>query len=145
MSRPERRMSSLTGANPVAPPAPAETQPAPAAQPVEVAVPAEQPATPPADLAIGKPGQGKTTKQPGKKYPNKVSFYQDPEDTDRIRGAILHTMVSEGNRTLSQFMQKVSMAEVERLEALYNGGKPFPSVKPGDLPQGAAAHDQGGS
>lgn len=140
MSRPERRMSSLTGTNPVAPPAPAENQPAAAES-----VPAEAAATSPADLVIGKPGRGKTTKQPGKKYPNKVSFYQDPADTDRIRGAILHTMIPEGNRTLSQFMQKVSMAEVERLEAKYNGGKPFPSVKAGDLPQGAAAHDQGGS
>lgn len=143
MSRPERRMSSLTGANPVAPPAPAETQPAAAAPAAEI----EQPATPAAASASIKPARAKGTaaKQPGKKYPNKVSFYQDPTDTDRIRGAILHTMVSEGNRTLSQFMQKVSMAEVERLEAKYNGGKPFPGVKAGDLPQGAAAHDQGGS
>lgn len=141
MSRPERRRSSLTGTNPVAPPAPAETQPADVAQPVEVAAPAETPADP----DTSKPGRGKAAKQPGKKYPNKVSFYQDPTDTDRIRGAILHTMVSEGNRTLSQFMQKVSMAEVERLEAKYNGGKPFPGVKAGDLPQGAAAHDQGAS
>lgn len=140
MSRPERRMSSLTGANPVAPPAPAETQPADAAPAAEV----EQPATTPAPAAPPR-SKGTAAKQSGKKYPNKVSFYQDPDDTDRIRGAILHTMVSEGNRTLSQFMQKVSMAEVERLEAKYNGGKPFPSVKPGDLPQGAAAHDQGGS
>ena len=145
MSRPERRMSSLTGANPVAPPAPTETQPAAAAAPAEVAAPAETPATPPADSTTGKTGRAKTAKQPGKKYPNKVSFYQDPTDTDRIRGAILHTMVSEGNRTLSQFMQKVSMAEVDRLEAKYNGGKPFPGVKAGDLPQGAAAHDQGGA
>lgn len=142
MSRPERRMSSLTGANPVAPPAPAENAPAPAVEVEPAAAPAA-----PAEPATAAPSTRKSapTKQAGKKYPNKVSFYQDPEDTDRIRGAILHTMVSEGNRTLSQFMQKVSMAEVERLEALYNGGKPFPSVRPGDLPQGAAAHDQGGS
>ena len=145
MSRPERRRSSLTGTNPVAPPAPAETQQAAAAQPVEVAAPAETPATPPADTDASKPGRGKAANQPGKKYPSKVSFYQDPPDTDRIRGAILHTMVSEGNRNLSKFMNKVSMAEVKRLEDKYNGGKPFPSVKAGYLPQGAAANDQGAS
>lgn len=70
------------------------------------------------------------------KYPPKVSFYQDRDKTDRIRGAILHTMTSEGVRSLSQFLDAAAMKEVERLEAKYNGGKPFPPVGARELPQG---------
>ena len=70
------------------------------------------------------------------KYPPKVSFYQDPEDTARVRGAILHTMTTEGARNLSQFIHQAVMAEVERLEAKYNGGQPFPPVEARGLPQG---------
>lgn len=70
------------------------------------------------------------------KYPPKVSFYQAREDTDRVRGAILHTMASEGPRSLSQFINGAVMAEVERLERKYNGGQPFPPVGARELPQG---------
>jgi hypothetical protein len=70
------------------------------------------------------------------KYRHKVSFYQDREDTDRVRGAILHTMTTEGSRTLSQFIHKTVMAEVERLERKYNDGQPFPAVGARELPQG---------
>ncbi|APF35845.1 hypothetical protein BO218_12490 [Microbacterium paludicola] len=70
------------------------------------------------------------------KYPPKVSFYQDRDKTDRIRGAILYTMASEGVRSLSQFLDAAAMKEVERLEAKYNGGKPFPPVGARELPQG---------
>lgn len=68
-----------------------------------------------------------------------MSFYQDPADTDRVRGAILYTMTTEGNRNLSQFVNDAVMGEVERLEAKYNNGKPFPPVKARELPQGGAA------
>ena len=70
------------------------------------------------------------------KYAPKVSFYQDRKDTDRVRGAILHTMVSEGPRSLSQFIHQAVMAEVERLEKKYNNGEPFPPVGARELPQG---------
>ena len=66
----------------------------------------------------------------------KVSFYQERADTDRIRGAILHTMATEGSRSLSQFINQAVMAEVERLERKYNGGQPFPAVGARELPQG---------
>jgi len=77
-----------------------------------------------------------------RKYPHKVSFYQDTADTDRVRGAILHTMISEGNRNLSQFIHKAVMKEVERLESVYNNGNPWPPVGAKDMPQGAAAHGE---
>lgn len=70
------------------------------------------------------------------KYRHKVSFYQEREDTDRVRGAILHTMTTEGSRTLSQFIHKAVMAEVERLERKYHNGQPFPAVGARELPQG---------
>lgn len=119
--RPAPRRSNLAGANPVAPttetPTPA-TPPAPAAQPA----------------ASPRPSTRATAA--GSKYRHKVSFYQETEDTDRVRGAILHTMVSEGTRTLSQFINQAVMAEVERLEAKYNAGAPFPPVGARELPQG---------
>lgn len=74
--------------------------------------------------------------KPKKKYPAKVSFYQERAQTDRVRGAILHTMAAEGPRSLSQFINRAVMAEVERLERKYNGGRPFPSVGAHELPQG---------
>ena len=71
-----------------------------------------------------------------RKHPNKVSFYQEPEDTARLRGAVLHTMVAEGHRSLSQFVIRAVMKEVQRLEEKYNDGKPFPAVAANEMPQG---------
>jgi hypothetical protein len=65
-----------------------------------------------------------------------VSFYQDPEDTDRMRAALLHTLVTEGSRSLSQFIHNAVMTEVIRLERKYNNGEPFPPVGARELPQG---------
>lgn len=65
-----------------------------------------------------------------------MSFYQEKEDTDRIRGAIMHTIPYEGVRSLSQFLSGAAMKEVERLERQYNGGKPFPPVGAREMPQG---------
>lgn len=71
-----------------------------------------------------------------RRHPNKVSFYQEPEDTARLRGAVLHTMVAEGHRSLSQFIIRAVMKEVQRVEDKYNEGKPFPAVAPNEMPQG---------
>lgn len=71
-----------------------------------------------------------------RKHPNKVSFYQEPEDTARLRGAVLHTMVAEGHRSLSQFIIRAVMKEVQRVEDKYNDGKPFPAVAANEMPQG---------
>ena len=71
-----------------------------------------------------------------RRHPNKVSFYQQPEDTARLRGAVLHTMVAEGHRSLSQFVIRAVMKEVQRLEEKYNDGKPFPAVAANEMPQG---------
>lgn len=65
-----------------------------------------------------------------------MSFYQDSGETDRMRGAIIFTMATEGPRTVSEFISAAVMAEVERLEKKYNDGKPFPSIRAGKVPQG---------
>ena len=125
MTRPSPRKSSLSGSSPVSPP-PAETpetKPTPAAEPTAAPVThtAEAPST------------------SGKKWRHKVSFYQDPADTDRVRGAILYTMTTEGHRNLSQFVSHAVMKEVRRLEVKYNHGEPFPAVGAREIPQGGAA------
>lgn len=139
-ARPTPRKSSLAGSSPIVPPnapqptlnvvEPAAQPPAPAPDPTPSHPEAAQPAPATEDLRPTASTRAKS------KYPPKVSFYQDPEDTARVRGAILHTMTTEGSRTLSQFIHKAVMAEVERLEAKYNGGQPFPAVGTRELPQG---------
>ncbi|MBO3662710.1 ParB family protein [Microbacterium stercoris] len=135
MSRPAPRRSSLAGSSPVTPPQakqastqPVDDEPVDAAPVVEpVAAPTSRPRS----------SSTSTTKAGTKKaYPPKVSFYQDREDTDRVRGAILHTMATEGYRGLSQFIHLAVMEKVEQLEKKYNGGKPFPAVSARELPQG---------
>lgn len=120
--RPAPRRSSLAGQSPVAPP-----------EPTEAAQPAAQPAAPEPEP---EPEESPQRPQRTRKHRHKVSVYQDPADTDRVRGAILHTMTTEGWRTLSDFINHAVMTEVERLEAKYNGGKPFPPVGARELPQG---------
>lgn len=130
MNRPAPRRSSLAGSSPVAPP-PVEAEPAPE----------EAPALIQAEPAAAAPQPGTSTaaavKTPAKtKYPPKVSFYQDPADTDRMRAALLHTMATENYRNLSQFVSEAVMEKVARLEKAYNNGEPFGSVGARELPQG---------
>ena len=72
----------------------------------------------------------------GKKYPPKVTFYQPQDDTARMRGAFRHTDREEGDRSLSDFIHKAVMAEVERREKKYNSGQPFPDLEAGSIPRG---------
>ncbi|GAB3186101.1 hypothetical protein GCM10027060_26360 [Nesterenkonia halophila] len=125
MTRPTPKKTSLNTQHPGEPP---EEQPA--TQTAE-----EPPAQPPA--AGEAPQETTGSKQTGKpKYPPKMSIYQDPADTDRIRGAIIHTMGQEGYRTLSQFVNSAVMEEVRRLEEKYNNGQPFPPVSAKGFPKG---------
>src|SRR5699024_11933119 len=71
-----------------------------------------------------------------RRHPKKVSFYQQPEDTARLRGAVLHTMIAEGHRSLSQFVIRAVMKEVHSLEVKYNVGKQFTAVSSNDMSQG---------
>ena len=125
-ARPERKRSTLSGRNPIAPAPEAPQEPVAAAPaPAAPATPAE---------SVTEPQAAAPKKR--SKYPPKVSFYQEQEDTDRIRGVIMHTIPYEGVRSLSQFLSGAAMKEVERLERQYNDGKPFPPVGARELPQG---------
>lgn len=107
MTQTPRRKSSLSGASPVAP-----------AQPATPVV--EQPARP------RRASQSK----------HKLSIYQDPEDTARLRAAYRQTLAASTDRSFSDFINRVLMAEVERLEAQHNGGQPFQGVGAGEIPTG---------
>ncbi len=140
MTRPAPRKSSLAGSSPITPP--------PASAPAGVdATGWTQQQHEDADQVqqtgrLHEDERSAATAPAPRREPKsraKVSFYQDPADTDRVRGAILYTMTTEGSRNLSQFIHKAVMAEVERLEAKYNNGQPFPPVGARELPQGAAA------
>lgn len=142
-ARPERRRSTLSGQSPIAPAAPVEPatalptavvqEPAPVVEAPAPAPVVEAPADAPVSHAA-QPAAAVATKR--SKYPPKVSFYQEKHDTDRVRGAILHTYSQEGVRSLSTFVNDAVMKEVERLEREYNDGQPFPPVGARELPQG---------
>ena len=116
MTQPARRKSSLTGTSPVAPAQPAETPPP--------KVPAQQPAEEPA-----RPRRASQSK-------HKLSIYQDPEDTARLRAAYRLVLAQGKDRSFSDFINRVLITEVERLEAEHNGGRPFRGVGAGELPTG---------
>ena len=108
--------------------------PTPAVEPAAPAPAAAPAAAPKTERPSTSPTTAKTQTKP--KYLPKVSFYQDPADTDRMRAAILHTMAVENYRNLSQFVDEAVREKVERLEAKYNGGQPFGSAGAGELPRG---------
>lgn len=68
--------------------------------------------------------------------PKKVSFYIDPMLDERMRAAMLSTMVVEGHRSLSDFLSNAVLYEVARLEARYNSGETFLVSRPNSVPRG---------
>jgi len=74
--------------------------------------------------------------QDGKRTRNKVGFYQDPNDSARMRAAFIHTRAETGTRSLSAFIDQAVMAEVRRLERTYNEGQPWGGVHAGTIPPG---------
>jgi hypothetical protein len=57
-------------------------------------------------------------------------------NTPRIRAVYANTAAAEGDRSLSDFVEKAVMAEVARREARHNGGRRWPEVPAGALPVG---------
>lgn len=108
MNRPVPKRSSLSGASSV--------QPATAAQ-TPVAAPQQ-----PAKATNPKQGSEADSK------PMKVGFYQPSDENARTRAASMATMVHEGHTSLSDFISKAVMREVERLEKKHNGGEEFGRV-----------------
>lgn len=134
--RPQPRKSSLAGESLLAPRAAAQA-PRAAAPGGRQEAPENEPAQQQAAAAPAAASEAKSsTTATGKTYPHKVSFYQAKADTDRVRGALVATQAQEGYRSLSEFIDATVMAEVERLEAKYNNGQPFPAVNAKRGPRG---------
>lgn len=95
-----------------------------------MATPTRRRAAGPRSPAATQPAAGSTAGKP------KVGFYQRAEDTARARAAFVWTRPQEGHRSFSDFVAAAVMAEVERLEAKYHGGKPWPAMDAGQLPVG---------
>lgn len=133
-ARPAPRSSRLANMHPV-------TAPATAAEPVkapEAAPKADTPEStaPAAASSVSEPKTDAPAEPPRRKHRHKVSFYQAEADTERARGVLLNTMAHESYRSMTDFIASAVMEKVERMEAKYNDGKPFPNVKAGDIPQG---------
>lgn len=131
MTRPPRRPSALAGAS-------AFDHPVTAEAPQEAPAAAQAPAAPAAapKAATAPQSAAESAKPAAKEKPKKLTIYQEGEDTDRMRGAMVATIPYEGFKTLSKFAQEAIMEKVERLEQQYNNGKPFPAVGPGVIPAG---------
>lgn len=130
----KRRTSKLSSSHPAAPAAPESSSPAEAApQPAAETAPKAATSTTEAD----KPATGSAEETPAKKqWRHKVSIYQDRDLTDRMRGAILHTIPHEGPRSISDFINGLVEKELRRLETEYNNGEEFPRVSAKGFPQG---------
>lgn len=131
-TRPAPRSSRLATLHPVsAPPRAAAPEVAPESSP--------QPAPEVApEVNTEQPAPSEKTER---RHRHKVSFYQAEADTERVRGVLLNTMAYESYRTMTDFIAAAVMEKAERMEEKYNGGKPFPSIKPGGIPQGRPHRD----
>lgn len=145
----KRRTSKLSSTHPAAPVEPAQESAAapPRALPTHDGKPVQanadrhrddEPAPEAATTkaAAAKDDAAPREKKPAKKWRHKVGVYMEPELTDRMRGAIMYTIPHEGTRTISEFINGLVERELERLEAEYNNGEPFPPLGPREVPQG---------
>ncbi|MGQ4533960.1 ParB family protein [Dermabacteraceae bacterium P13115] len=102
--------------------------------PVTPPMAGDQPAAPSGEKAPSKPAEKQSKKAAPKR--RQTTIYQTEEQAERMHGAIMATMSSEGPHSISQFIITAAMAEMERLEKKYNGGEPFPPVSAGEFPTG---------
>lgn len=126
---PERRKSALAQMSPVSPAVEVE---APVPEPVK-STPPEAKDAPVKTKPVKESTEGEA---PQKLWPPKTSFYQNSDDGGRMRAAFVNTQMQEEVSSLSEFIGNAIAREVERLEALYNEGNPWPAVHPRQVPKG---------
>ncbi|MFF1385542.1 hypothetical protein ACFVWT_18470 [Arthrobacter sp. NPDC058288] len=73
-------------------------------------------------------------KKPGR-YPAFTPYYTE-EQAGQVRAAYKAAGLQEGDASVSDLIVRASMREVKRLQRKYNGGKPWPPVKAGELRRG---------
>lgn len=65
------------------------------------------------------------------------SPYCTEDEADRIRAAFMNAgKPQEGDASVSDFIIRSALRESKRLERKFNGGKPWPPVKAGELRRG---------
>lgn len=87
---------------------------------------------------------GSPRAEPGRRRPAvesaaakvKNGYYQSADDIARARAAYSWTHNQEGHRSFSDFIAAAVMTEVERLEKVYNDGRPWEPVGAGEIPTG---------
>lgn len=145
-NRPAPRMSGLRDRTPAAPaPAATSTEPDMAVPAIASATSVAQPqqevaAEPPAAVSaapdVVQDSPAAAPAAPAASAGKKSSFYLGPVTRERMRAAYAHAWPREGFTSLSDLVDKAIMAEVERLEAEYNNGEPFPAVGERAIPRG---------
>jgi hypothetical protein len=69
--------------------------------------------------------------------------YYTEEQAEEVRAAFVNAgKTEEGDASVSDFIVRASMREVRRLQRKYNGGKPWPPVKAGELRRGQRTMDE---
>ena len=68
--------------------------------------------------------------------------YFTEDEAGQVRAAFLAAGHLEGDASVSDFIVRASMREVKRLQRKYNGGKPWPPVKAGELRRGQRTMDE---
>jgi len=99
------------------------------------AAPADPLGPPKAAAPVSEPEEQPREQKPAAQR-NKIGFYQDPDDSARMRAAFIHTRADQGTRSLSAFIDQAVMAQVRRLEHQYNDGRPWAGIHAGEIPPG---------
>jgi Centromere-binding protein ParB C-terminal len=68
--------------------------------------------------------------------------YYTEEQAGQVRAAFVAAGKAEGDASVSDFIIRATMREVKRLQRKYNGGKPWPAVKAGELRRGQRTMDE---
>ncbi|MGG6382437.1 ParB family protein [Paenarthrobacter sp. NEAU-H11] len=69
--------------------------------------------------------------------------YYTEEQAGQVRAAFVAAgKTEEGDASVSDFIVRATMREVKRLQRKYNGGKPWPPVKAGELRRGQRTMDE---
>lgn len=69
------------------------------------------------------------------RFPAFTPYYTE-DQAGQVRAAFKAAGLLEGDASVSDLIVRASMREVKRLQRKYNGGKPWPAVKAGELRRG---------
>ena len=101
-----------------------------------VRAPKTDPVTALASPTPSQPPPAPVTRAPSAATKTKTGFYQDVDAAARARAAYTWTRAQEGHRTFSDLIARAVLTEVERLEAKYHDGQPWPGMQPGQIGTG---------